>query len=453
MRKFGLRDKLGYMFGDFGNNFFFLLVSFFLMVFYTDVIGASPASVGVLFLLAKVLDAFIDLAWGRFIDTRKTTKQGKFRPWIIRMSLPLVFVGVLIFTKPPFLSGNALVIFSFSMYIIWGALYSTVNIPYGSLASVITNDSEERAGLSTFRGIGFNLASLFVGTVIPIYAFVNNKADGNRFFIIALIAGILSMICYVLCYKLTTERVIIDEVKSEDFKNDSNLIHTFKGLMKNKPLIMLIVISFIVIFSSLLTGTINAYLYKDYFNDAKALGTFTVVSTLATLAIASITTKSATKYGKKEISSVALIVSSIIYFILFLIPIRNVYLFIFLSTLGYLGFGFFNYLNWAFVTDVIDYHEYITGKREDGTVYAIYSFVRKIGQAVAGLGGGIALQIVGYEQGVGVQREEVADKIRQLAMITPAISYGAIALVLIFLYPLGKKRVEELSVEMKKRRS
>ena len=95
VRPFGFKDKLGYLFGDFGNDFFFTLAAAFLMVFYTDIFHINPAHVGILFAVARLWDAFADVTWGRFIDTRKATAQGKFRPWILRMSVPLVIMGIL----------------------------------------------------------------------------------------------------------------------------------------------------------------------------------------------------------------------------------------------------------------------------------------------------------------------------------------------------------------------
>src|SRR3954447_21769068 len=133
-RRFGMRDKFGYLFGDFGNDFFFILVSSFLMVYYTDILGISAATVGILFLVARIWDAVADVTWGRFIDTRKTGKNGKFRPWIFRMSLPLVLSGVLMFVKIPGMSDGFYTAYAFVTYILWGTLYSTVNIPYGSMA-------------------------------------------------------------------------------------------------------------------------------------------------------------------------------------------------------------------------------------------------------------------------------------------------------------------------------
>src|SRR3954452_9603002 len=177
VRPFGFRDKIGYMFGDFGNDFFFILVSSFLMVYYTDVYGISAAFVGVLFVVARLWDAIADVTWGRFIDTRKSSKHGKFEPWIFRMSFPLVISGVLMFVHIPGMSNGFYEAYAFVTYILWGTLYSTVNIPYGSMASVITNDPLERTSLSTFRTMGSMAAQLIVGAVGPLIVFVDNKAN------------------------------------------------------------------------------------------------------------------------------------------------------------------------------------------------------------------------------------------------------------------------------------
>src|SRR3954469_13996396 len=237
MRPFGIRDKLGYLFGDFGNDFFFILVSAFLMVYYTDVFQISAATVGGLFLVARLWDAIADVTWGRFIDTRKTGINGKFKPWILRMSIPLVIVGVLMFVHIPGMSNGFYTAYAYVTYILWGTLYSTVNIPYGSMASVITADPVERTTLSTWRSLGATLAQLIVGVVGPLLMFVNNKADANHFLMGAIIFGVLSISSYMACYKLSVERVVINE----SAKPNVNLAKTLKGISKNKPLIVYLI--------------------------------------------------------------------------------------------------------------------------------------------------------------------------------------------------------------------
>ena len=167
------------------------------MVYYTDVFHISAATVGALFLVARLWDAVADVTWGRFIDTRKAGKNGKFKPWIFRMSFPLVISGVLMFVHIPGMSDGFYLAYAFVTYILWGTLYSTVNIPYGSMASVITSDPVERTTLSTYRTLGANLAGLIINVVGPLILFVDNKADANRFLLGAIIFGVL---LYLLLY-------------------------------------------------------------------------------------------------------------------------------------------------------------------------------------------------------------------------------------------------------------
>lgn len=198
------------------------------MVYYTDIFKIHAATIGLVFVIARLWDAVADVVWGRFIDTRKAGVQGKFRPWIFRMSFPLVVSGILMFVKIPGMSDGFYMAYAFVTYLIWGTLYSTVNIPYGSMASVITSDSVERTTLSTFRTMGATFAGLIINVVGPLILFVNNKADSNRFMLAAIIFGILSIACYMACYRLSTERITIPEAQ----KNKIKLGTTLKGMLK-----------------------------------------------------------------------------------------------------------------------------------------------------------------------------------------------------------------------------
>jgi GPH family glycoside/pentoside/hexuronide:cation symporter len=443
--KFGIKDKIGYMFGDFGNDFFFILASAFLMIFYTDVFGLSPKLVGLVFLLARVWDAFMDVLWGRFIDSRATTKHGKFKPWIIRMAPFLVFFGVLMFTKIPGLPNQFYLIYALSSYIIWGSLYSTVNIPYGAMASVITGNDVERASLSTFRSIGANIAGVVVGVVVPLVVFVNNKPDSTRFFLVAVAFAVLAMICYSLCYFLSTERIIQTEAHRE--ANKVGMGKTLATLMKNKPFIAFVSASLIMMITMLLQQAVNTYMFKDYYGNAKVLSFFNLLSVFSIIVVAPLVAPIIKKFGKKEAGTVAMLYSSVVYFLLAFIPVSNVYFFIVLMFIGNLGFYLFNFTLWAFVTDVIDYQEYLSGTRQDGTIYSIYSFTRKVGQALAGGLGGYALGALGYVK-APKQTLEVATNIKEFALLAPAVGYLLIAIILLVAYPMTKKKLTQLASDL-----
>ncbi|MBB6283705.1 MFS transporter [Geobacillus subterraneus] len=448
VRPFGIRDQIGYLFGDFGNDFFFILVASFLMVYYTDVFGLNAALVGTLFLIARLWDAVADVAWGRFIDTRKPSKHGKFKPWIFRMSFPLVISGVLMFVYIPGMTTGFYEAYAFVTYLLWGTLYSTVNIPYGSMASVITSDPVERTSLSTFRTMGAMLAGLIINTVGPLILFVNNEANANRFFLAAVIFGILSLVCYMACYKLSTERIVLQESESTKL----NLGKTLKGLLKNKPLIWILIASLTFMVCFMLIGAVNVYLFKDYFGSAKSLSLVGLLQSVAVFVAMPFVKPLVAKFGKKETAAAGLLLAAVVYVLLYFLPQLTVVQFIALLTVAMFGYGFFNLVIWAFVTDVIDYHEYLTGLREDGTVYSIYSFSRKVGQAVAGGFGGWAIAAVGYNAGLKEQAESTLHGIYMLGTLVPGLTLLTIALILIFLYPLNKERTTRLAIELEEKR-
>ncbi len=445
---FGLKDKIGYLFGDLGNDFFFMLVSAFLMVYYTDIFHISAALVGMLFLVARLWDAVADFAWGRFIDTRKPTAQGKFRPWILRMSFPLVLTGVLMFVQLPGMSDGFYLAWAFVTYIVWGTLYSTVNIPYGSMASVMTDNPVERTALSTWRTMGAMLAALIINVLGPLVVFVDNEIQADRMLMVAVLFGILALSCYFACYKLTTERLVAS--KSNHYKG--NMKVTMKGLLKNKPLIWILIASLIFMVNTMLISAVNIYLFKDYFSNTSALSMIGLVQTAAVFIAIPLVKPLVKKFGKKEIAAIGMALAAVVYVILYFLKDISAIQFVAISAVGMFGFAFFNLVIWAFVTDVIDYHEYVTGLREDATVYSIYSMARKIGQAIAGGVGGFAVSAVGYDAARAAQTEEALNGIHSLATIVPAIIYGGIFLILIFLYPLNKQKTNQLAVDLAEKR-
>lgn len=255
--------------------------------------------------------------------------------------------------------------------------------------------------------------------------------------------AVLAMICYIMCYKLSTERI----VRPVSVDKNSNIFSALKGLTRNRPFISQISASLILILAQLLSQSLNTYLYKDYFENTTALAFAGLITIINIVVIAPAVGPIIKRFGKKEAASAALLFSSVSYFLLYLIPTHNAYLFVGLNFIANLGFTFFNFTLWAFVTDIIDYQETITGEREDGTVYSFYTFARKIGQAAAGIFGGLALQIAGYVK-APQQTVEVANNIRNLATLIPAIAYFIVFLCLAFWYPMNKAKTEQLAKDL-----
>ena len=222
VRPFGLRDKAGYMFGDFGNDFTFILSSMFLLKFYTDVMGVPAGVVGIMMMAARVVDAVTDVAMGQIVDRTKPTERGKFVIWIRRMCGPVAVASFLMyaswFAHMPL---GFKIFWMFFTYILWGSVcYTGINIPYGSMASAISGNPSDRAQLSNWRTIGASLAGTVIGVVMPLVVYYqdengNNVLSGTRMMIAALVCSIGAVICYLICYAMTTERVKVEQTTSQ----------------------------------------------------------------------------------------------------------------------------------------------------------------------------------------------------------------------------------------------
>ena len=463
IRPFGMRDKIGYMFGDFGNDFTFILSSSFMLKFYTDVMGIGAAVVGMLMMAARFIDAITDVTMGQIVDRSKPTEDGKFRPWIRRICGPVAISSFLIYQ-----SGLAGMPYWFKVgwmivtYLLWGSIfYTAVNIPYGSMASAISPNAGDRAQLSTWRTIGATLAGLFIGVGTPLVAYVTVNGQtvlsGPRMTMIAGVFSLLSILCYVLCLRLTTERV--DVPANTEKLHLGNLM---KSLFTNRALLGIIAAAILLLLALLGMQGMSAYVFPEVYNSAKAQSVSSLFSSLAILVVcAPLAAKLADRFGKKELSAVTCLFGAGVFLICLFVYPKNPWLYVLFFVLAYIGLGFFNTVIWAMITDVIDDAEVKNGVREDGAIYAMYSFARKLGQAFSsGLVGAI-LAAIGYNAGIlhnPVGAEEVArravilDRIFQMSCLIPAIGLAAVALVLIFVYPLGKKRVESNVQELKRRR-
>ena len=454
-KPFGFKDKLGYLFGDFGNDFTFIFSSSFLLKFYTDVMGVSAAAVGVVMMIARFVDAFTDVTMGRICDRSRTTPAGKFKPWIRRMCGPVAISSFLIYQSGLADMGMAFKIgYLFITYILWGSVfYTSINIPYGSMASAISPEAGDRQSLSTYRSIGAALAGLFIGAGVPLVAY--DKADGvsvlngEKFTFIAGIFSILAVICYLLCYTLTTERVITPSTTEAREKN--SIFRMISNAAKNRALISIIAASITMLLAQLTLQSMSNYVYPNYYGDTDAQALSSILMTLIMFVAAAFAKPLADKFGKAEISIAANFGAAGISLLLFFLRPQSVWVYVALTTVAWLGLGIFTMVSWALITDVIDYSELKNGIREDGSIYALYSFARKLGQAgAAGLSGGL-LTLIGYTESTAFD-SEIVNGIFDISTILPAVGFTLLALILWFWYPLKKKKVEENIRRLKEKR-
>ncbi|MBQ8209388.1 MAG: MFS transporter [Clostridia bacterium] len=452
VRPFGIRDKLGYLFGDFGNDFTFVFSTTILMKFYTDVMGVSAGVVGTVMMLARFVDAFTDVTMGRICDRSKGNRHGKFKPWILRMCGPVAIASFLVYQSSLVnLPMWAKICYLTVTYILWGSVfYTAINIPYGSMASAISPEPSERQSLSTFRTMGGVFAGVIIGVGLPLFAYQKNEAGkeilvGSRVTLIAGIFSILAVICYLLCYFMITERVR-PEVSEDAFKSNS-IGNMFKNAFKNRALISIIVASIVVLLAQLTMQNMAGYVYPEYYNNATAQSLSNVFMLVGMTAAALITNPVTKRFGKAEISVFSSIFAAVVCIVMYLFRPENVWIYIILQTLCWFGLGMFSMVSWALITDVIDYSEIRNGIREDGVVYALYSFARKLGQAFASGLSGWLLTLIGYNESaasLGVaQTPQVLDGIYDISTLVPAAGFIMLATVLWFWYPLHKKQVDE----------
>lgn len=445
VRPFGLRDKLGYALGDLGNDFTFIFAASFLLIFYTNVLGISAAVAGTIMMGVRLFDAFIDVAVGRMVDRSKLGPNGRFRPWILRFAVPVAVASVLLYVPGVAGWGDAAKIaYAAVTYLLWSVLYSAVNIPYGSMAAVISPDPTNRSSLSVFRTFGAFFAGMLISFTVPMFIYTRDAADKTQvvaeaFGWIAVVSAVLAVMAYVGCYKLSTERVQLADKPREQV---AGLGTTLASLAKNRAMVAIIVAALVLLISGMLVQATISYLWAIYFNDGRLQSIAALAGMVPTLLLLPFATKLSRRFGKRELSSVGVAFAAAMYVLVYFLPLQNSPVaFIALTMLAGLGFGAFNILIWAFITDVIDHQEVLYDQRDDGVVYSVYSWARKVGQALAAGLGGWALGWIGYQAGTTAQSAETVSGIYMLSTLVPGILYAVVAVVLFFWYPLSKRVV------------
>ena len=406
-------------------------------------------------MFARFADAFTDVTMGRICDRSKTTPVGKFKPWIRRMCGPVAIASFLIYQSG--LAGMPMAFkigYLFVTYILWGSIfYTSINIPYGSMASAISAEPDDRQSLSTYRSLGGTLAGLVIGAGVPIIAYKNVDGnavlDGGRFTFLAGVCSILAVGCYLLCYRLTTERVKTESAPRHSEKN--SVWAMLKNAARNRALISIIAASIVMLLAQLTMQSMANYVYPNFYGNTAAQSASTIIMVVAMLIAAAIAKPLSKKLGKAEVSVVSNLLATAVCVALYILRPENVWVYVALSGICWLGLGVFSMVSWALITDVIDYSEIQNGIREDGSVYALYSFARKLGQAAsAGLSGAL-LSAIGYSQ-VTAFETGVVNGIFTISTLVPALGFALLAAILWFWYPLHKKQVEKNVAILKEKR-
>lgn len=447
-RKFGMRDKIGYALGDTGCNFSFSLITNYMYQFYTQymILPAKIYSIGILIL--KIWDAINDPIMGSIIDRKRIGTGSKFKPWIKIGSYGLIISAALFFLPFPNASVPVKTILFLGSYLIWDLCYTFVNVPYGAMNSTITVNPTERTQLSVYRSIGAGLSTVMCMALPALVYNKNNELMGGRFFPIAVVMGIMAFFCFFGLNKMTTERVAPAISSGENISYKTAV----KAFFKNRPLLGLGIASFaqIVFFNSTAISACSL-VFQTYFKRADLITIGTIISYCPMVIGVLFGTKLSKKFGKKLAAGVPFIISIAASVMMYVINIQPDQPIIWIIGFGLIniGGGIFTIITWAMVADCIDYQQYRTGIREEGSVYAVYSLFRKIAQGVGASVIAVVMEKAGYDGNLGAnQPAQVAMNIKNTTIMLFLIGSVLVAFSLLVIYNLGKKQTEEMTAAL-----
>ena len=457
-RKFGMRDKLSYAAGDLGCNMSFALKSTIMAIFWTQFMKLGDVLYATLLLVVQIWDAINDPLLGSMFDAdNRTYKRGKFKTYIFVGALGLLFSGIFFFLPIPNAPKYMKCIMFVLGYILWDAFYTIANVPYGSMMSVISTDGSERSQLSTWRSIGSMIGNLVPMVLLPILCYdKDDNLRGNTVFLVAIIMGVLGLGCFIYMLKTTTIRVDECSVTLSEQSHKFNIFKAFANFVKNPPAVGATLAAMAMFIGMQGSSTATTVLFQSYFRNAKLSGLIMLISYLPMFLFMPFIKNIVDRFGKKEACAVGAAVSVFGALLLFL-PLGNGMV----GLVGYiiaqaffgLGLGFYTCVSWALMADAIDYNEWKNGTKEEGTVYSLHSFFRKLAQ---GLGPSLVIVVMsalGYRGELGADQPfSVAENMKWLVAGLFTFSAVVMFVSIAFIYNLNKKKVAQMTAELEERR-
>ena len=403
LRPFSIRDSIAYAAGDLGCNMSFALKGT-MALFWTQVMGMS-AWYSLMLLIVQIWDAINDPLIGSMVDADKRNyKRNKFLQYIWVGSIGLIVGGACCFLPFPGAPVWAKFIIFIAGYIVWDAFYTIANVPYGSLLSLISKEPADRASLSAWRSIGSIFGNMLPMVILPflIYEADGKTLNGNMVFVAALVMGVLGFACFQFMIRNTTIRVDT-EVQCNEEQPKFNVIKAMGNFLKNRPAVGATLAAMGMFIGMQGATTAVNVTFQIYFENAKISGLVSMFSMIPIVVFTPLARKMVVKYGKKELSKVGAICYIVGALVLFaaplgLVPVSkghtglDLIVYVVAQFICALGLGIYSTVSWAMMGDAIDYNEWKTGNREEGTVYALHSFFRKLAQ---GVGPAVAVAIMG----------------------------------------------------------
>ncbi len=462
------KDYIGYAMIDAAGCLVFSLVTTLLQKSYTDIFHLSPLFIMLMFIAARIWDGINDPIMGRICDTVRPGRGGRYRPWILYAALPLSLSAVLMFYKFPGLGEpgqlTATCIYATVTYIFFGMAYTVLQIPFGSLASVVTTDANERSKLSVWRSIGAALGSIPV-LLIASFAYAK-RLDANGNVVLGengkaitdmqygpvirgvVIMAVCSFVMLLIAYTLNRERV---KTKPQNLSKGA-AGRAVKLLFSNRAFVSVSLISMLLLAGQMFTQSFYTYLFDDYFH-ANWMNLASQACTYSPMLVMMFLLPGmARRIGKKEVCAVGVAAAAaanlLLFFLRGMAPEKLMWVFLALCLVSGIGLTTLVMQLWAMVTDAIDDIEVKTGSRDDGTAYSVFNFFRKLGQVLSAVCVNGALLGMNYKYDKGaVQTLGNLKTMYDLATLIPAVLFAVMALMLFVYYPLTRRKVEELQVK------
>ena len=434
------KHLLGYTLGDFGECMTFSIMGSFLTRYYVNVAMIDMGVLAILTLIWKVWDTVSNPIVGMFLDKMFAKKQysdGKFRPWMLRATPLVAITGVLVFTAPSLVDGMAKLVVIFTTYLLYELAYNLFNIPYGSLLAAMAKNDEERAKLSSARGIGGMLGNLIPMTLFPIVISTFEKTPQLGYGMGVTVCAVIGFICCFFSYKFTEERCTQTSNKASE---EAKITDIFDVFAKNRSFLALAIHGVCQGLTMAVSQTVGTYMFSDVLGNLALMSVSTILSMPLSIVVLLFSPKLVKKMGSISLICRTTMSGVVIYVLLFVLHITtdvNAWTHILLSALagGFISVG--TMMQWGLVGEAIDYNEYLLGKRTEGTIYGTFNMLRRLGQAIGSASGVALLSWIGYDAALSnagmAQQAGTVLGIKVLCVLVPAVvslgSWGAFRFV------------------------
>ena len=459
MAKAKLSEKIGYGFGDFASSMFWKIFSYYLPIFYSDVFGLKPVHAATLLLVTKLYDAISDPLMGIIAD-RTNSKWGKYRPYLLWIAIPFAVIGILSFYVPDG-SYTFKHVYAYVMYILMMTVYTAINVPYGAMLGVVTDDSREKSVFSSFR-----MFFAYIGSFVAMGIFwifekvviaqggrgVGDAAPGQWTLVVTIVAALCAVL-FILSFLLTREHVKVETKKA----GKSSIRKDLKALVSNKPWWLLLGAAI----GQLLCGSIRGGAAAYYF--ANILGAniwltcaiYLTIGEIGQMVGVTFAVPLSERYGKRNTFIGSLVAVIIFSTLIWFIPVSSaagLWMLIGLQVLVSLAFGVAAPLTWSMFADVADYSELRNGTSSTGLIFSSSSMAQKFGGAIGGWLLLTLLGVFGYNAALEVQAPETLGAIKAVMSWVPALG-ALVAIGFLSAYPLTTAKMKEVQADLQAKRA